>query len=103
MEQINLKQNLKEKCKYYPCHELKHELFDCRTCYCPIYSVCSKYKNIIFGGYYLKDTVWACEKCSFIHKKDVVEKIIQLQKENKSEEDIYFSLIDLKSKETIDN
>ena len=24
-------------CKYFPCHKLESELFDCEYCYCPLY------------------------------------------------------------------
>ena len=86
------KPNLKEKCKYFPCHELSNKEFDCRTCYCPLYKVCSKKKDNKFGGYMLENKVWACEKCSFIHKKEVVEEIIKLEGQGLTYEEIYNSL-----------
>ena len=86
---IKDKPNLKEKCKYFPCHELAYEEFDCRTCYCPLYEVCSKKQNSIFGGYILKGKVWACEKCSFIHKKEIVEELIELENKGLTMEEMY--------------
>jgi len=91
---IKDKPNLKEKCKYFPCHKLDKKEFDCRTCYCPFYTVCSTRKNEIFGGYLLKNTVWACEKCEYIHRHDVVERIVELESQGLSFEDIYDILVD---------
>ena len=89
MQEIILRQNLKEKCKYFPCHNLDKEIFDCRTCYCPFYEICNKKQNAAFGGYLLKNAVWACENCTYIHRKDAVEKIINLREQNKSLAEIY--------------
>lgn len=80
------------KCKYFPCHDLDENEFDCRTCYCPIYDICAEKKDKIFGGYWLKDTVWACEKCTYIHKKEVVQKIIKLKQQDISNKEIYIIL-----------
>lgn len=90
---IKDKSNLKEKCKYFPCHDLDKKEFDCRTCYCPLYEVCSEIKNEKFGGYFLKEKVWACEKCSFIHKKETVEELIKLETQGLSYKDIYYIFI----------
>ncbi|MCL2342194.1 MAG: hypothetical protein FWC53_04055 [Firmicutes bacterium] len=86
--------NLREKCKYFPCHTLDKEEFDCRTCYCPFYEVCFARQNGIFGGYWLKNTVWACEKCEYIHRHEVVEKITQLEEQGLSTEEIYDVLVE---------
>ena len=80
-------QQMPANCEYFPCHEMKD--LDCRTCYCPIYDVCSEKRDSIFGGYYLKNTVWACEKCTYIHQKEVADKIFALKKQGKTEEEIY--------------
>ena len=92
--QMWIKEN--EKCKYFPCHDLAAEEFDCRTCYCPLYEICSEKQNPIFGGYLLKNTIWACEKCSFIHKKIVVEELIELEKQGLTKEEIYNKLLSKK-------
>lgn len=66
---------LKKNCKYYPCHD---NIEDCAWCYCPLYPC----KNKSRGGYWLKNPktgkkIWACEKCVWIHRKDVAEKILK--------------------------
>ncbi|MDP4224755.1 MAG: cysteine-rich small domain-containing protein [Bacteroidota bacterium] len=63
------------KCKYYPCHET---LESCATCYCPFYEYCQQLPEKIrdrYGimGYFLKEDVYACELCTWIHRQDVVD------------------------------
>jgi len=60
------------ECKYYPCHFNGQ---DCSFCYCPFYP-CFLYRlggELILrsGKYY-----WSCKKCSWIHKKEVVEEVV---------------------------
>ncbi len=84
------RQNLKEKCPFFPCHDLDKEQFDCRTCYCPLYDICSNSNDDNkFGGYILESGILACEKCSFIHKKEIVEKIIDLRSKGVPYKKIY--------------
>ncbi len=89
----NRNNNLKEKCKYFPCHDLDYDLFDCRSCYCPFYNICSNKalnkENILFDGYLLKNNILACEKCSIIHNKNVVNYIYEQLDNNISINDIY--------------
>jgi Zn-finger protein len=70
-------------CEYYPCHEMTD--LDCRLCYCPFYSECealftenpNRAEAFWIGGYILDRSeyglppVWACELCTFNHRKDV--------------------------------
>ncbi len=61
-------------CAYFPCHK---SLEDCTFCYCPFYP-CG---NERLGKYIAaKDgrKVWSCERCSWIHKRDVVEGIFKM-------------------------
>ena len=91
--EIEKRPNLKEKCLYFPCHNIKTEDFDCRTCYCPFYQICSEKQNKKLGGYLLEGKIWACENCTYIHKSKTVEKIIQLKKQGLSYEKIYDILV----------
>ena len=88
--------NLKEKCSYFPCHDLDYDKYDCRSCYCPFYDICSKKvfnnENVIFGGYLLKNTVLACEKCTFIHNTEIVDYIYSELEKNTDIKTIYSSL-----------
>ncbi len=61
----------KGECEYYPCH---FEGQDCTFCFCPFYP-CLIYET---GGYLKDERVWSCQNCHFIHKKDVVEKLISI-------------------------
>lgn len=95
LEQLLSKENLREKCKYFPCHNLEYSKYDCRTCYCPFYEICSQKaqnSNLVFDGYILSNGLLACEKCSFIHQIDTVKLIQELFKENLSLNDIYLRL-----------
>jgi len=64
-------------CKYYPCHK---ELEDCTFCFCPFYPC----KNETLGEYTRigKKRVWDCTGCDWIHKKEVVDKIFKVVKQN---------------------
>ncbi len=67
-------------CKYYPCHK---GLEDCTFCYCPFYPCINKKL-----GYYVYSAkknhkkIWSCEKCNWIHKKNIVDKIFRLIRKN---------------------
>ncbi len=86
----------KYRCSYFPCHNLDYDNYDCRSCYCPLYDICSKKaingEKIFFGGYLLDNNILACENCSFIHKKEIVEFIYEQLEKNVSIEDIYNQL-----------
>jgi precorrin-3B C17-methyltransferase len=59
------------ECEYYPCHE---EGQNCTFCYCPFYP-CG---DSATGGKWIKDKgVWSCEDCTWIHKEEVVECILE--------------------------
>jgi len=73
-------------CDHYPCHDL--EEMNCFFCYCPFYSFCSNLKEddlrwikeeVGLGGYWLDRSdhdlppVFACEKCTLLHQKEVVD------------------------------
>ena len=78
-------QRINEQCKCFPCHE---DLEDCVFCYCPFYPCKDKEK-----GNYIKignRRIWDCRNCTWIHKKEVVDKIFLLikQKFNQNGKDI---------------
>ena len=59
------------ECEYYPCHE---EGQSCTFCYCPFYP-CGDSST---GGKWIKDKgVWSCEDCIWIHKKEVVDCVLE--------------------------
>ena len=59
------------ECEYYPCHE---DNGVCTFCYCPFYP-CG---DSATGGKWIKDKgVWSCEDCIWIHKKEVVDCILE--------------------------
>ena len=63
-------------CEYYPCHKDTTQL-NCLFCYCPLYHIKNcpgDYKFIISQGKYIK----SCEECTFPHKPENYEKIIQI-------------------------
>ena len=59
------------ECEYYPCHE---DGQSCTFCYCPFYP-CGDSST---GGKWIKDKgVWSCEDCTWIHKDEVVNCIME--------------------------
>lgn len=60
-------------CQFYPCHK---GLEDCTFCWCPFYPC----KNKERGKYVKTKTgrVWDCTDCSWIHNKEVVDKIFEV-------------------------
>jgi len=58
-------------CKFYPCHK---GLEDCSFCYCPFYACMNPKRGKLIIGSDGKE-VWDCSKCTWIHKKKVVDKI----------------------------
>lgn len=75
MERINT------VCSAYPCHE---GLEDCTFCYCPFYP-CGQIEH---GGRHLtvykgtvKEKIWDCTGCNWIHKKNFVDKVFEIIRE----------------------
>lgn len=94
--------NLKNACYYYPCHKNISDLeYDCRCCYCQLYTECSKLNNTLWGGYWLKyfdknnklKKVFACEKCTFMHQKQNVDYYLKLKDKGLSNNIILNELI----------
>ncbi len=77
-------------CKYYKCHDIPDEEYDCSLCYCPFYEICKKTnKYLLFGGYLLNNELLACEKCVYFHKKSNVAVYNKLKKEGKTDNEIF--------------
>lgn len=74
-------------CKYYPCHKTEDDNQNCFFCYCPFYPCFSSDVGgrIIKGK---KGDVWDCSLCTFIHRDDVVKRVLSMIYENKRVEDI---------------
>ncbi|MEG1705521.1 MAG: cysteine-rich small domain-containing protein [Clostridia bacterium] len=90
-------------CKYYKCHDVSDEEYDCSLCYCPFYKICfetKKYK--LFGGYILDNKLLACEKCVYFHKKSNVEVYNKLKNENMSLDEIFDYFVKLEENKRAD-
>lgn len=94
--------NLRQGCYWYPCHSnISEKEYDCRCCYCPMYEVCSSTNNVLFGGYWLyyvdregnQQKVFACEKCTILHKKKYVDLYLSLKKQGLNQNEILDRLI----------
>lgn len=86
-------------CKYYKCHDIPDNEYDCSLCYCPFYRICFvKKKYQLFGGYILNNKLLACEKCVYFHKKNNVAVYNKLLKENKTLDEIYDYFVELEEK-----
>lgn len=77
-------------CKYYKCHDILDEDYDCSLCYCPFYEICHKTKKYeLFGGYILSNKLLACERCVYFHLKGNVNVYNKLKSEGKTLEEIF--------------
>ena len=64
------------ECEFFPCHRLENgEEFNCLFCYCPLYALGKE-----CGGnpVFLENGVKDCTLCTFPHKKQNYEKVIEL-------------------------
>lgn len=81
-------------CKYYRCHDIDDNIYDCRLCYCPFYNICKKSGNYkLFKGYILQNGLLACEKCTFFHIKENVDKYFNLKSQKLNNEEIYNTFV----------
>lgn len=71
MENYKFFRNL--KCECFPCHKTDDEQgFNCMFCFCPLY-----YIDDCGGNYtYKEDGIKCCQDCTFPHKKENYELII---------------------------
>lgn len=83
------------KCKYFRCHDLAEDEFDCSLCYCPFYEICrEKEKYNLFGGYILKQNgLLACENCTYFHRKDIVKEYNKLKENGMDTEELFYHFI----------
>jgi len=61
-----------KECNYYPCHSI---LEDCTWCYCPFYPC----KDETLGKFIIgknKEEIWSCEDCTWIHQKNIAQKVL---------------------------
>ena len=66
-----------KNCKYFPCHKGLSDDFNCLFCYCPMYSMpnCPGSKTYIEkNGKKIK----VCTDCTFPHRPENYDKIIQI-------------------------
>lgn len=67
-----------KECEYFPCHKVENpDDFNCLFCYCPLYTLGKE-----CGGNptFLENGVKDCSNCTFPHKKQNYEKIINAMK-----------------------
>lgn len=83
------------KCKYFRCHDLEKENFDCSLCYCPFYEICKEEEQYdLFGGYRLKQNgLLACENCTYFHRKENVKEYNILKEKGLNTKEIFFRFI----------
>ncbi|MGC8764799.1 MAG: cysteine-rich small domain-containing protein [Brevinematia bacterium] len=80
LEFANIHLSFKD-CKYYPCHKIPYgqaEL-NCFFCFCPFYPCNGK----LGSGRWTPEGIYDCSDCNFIHRNDVVLRIIKLFYEGK--------------------
>ncbi len=72
-------------CPYYPCHKLpeRQNALNCFFCFCPFYPCGGK----LGSGRWIKnkgEKCFDCSECNFIHRNEVVSRIIELFYEGKN-------------------
>lgn len=75
-----------KECEHYPCHKCDEDI-NCLFCFCPLYSMSScpgQYKIIEKNGKQIK----SCIDCSFPHKADNYDKIMQVIKHHNDTSDL---------------
>lgn len=82
---FSMKHQRYEDCPYYPCHEIPENQsgLNCFFCYCPCYP-CAITER---GGTWTETAsgrIWDCTGCRFIHRDEIVERIIELFNEGKN-------------------
>ncbi len=63
-------------CDYFPCHK---NLEDCTFCYCPFYP-CENQEKGEYKILSAKRRIWSCSNCSWIHSREIVDKLFKLIK-----------------------
>lgn len=63
-----------KSCKYFPCHDMLEDDFNCLFCYCPLYVLNNK-----CGGNFshLDDGTKDCSKCEIIHNGEIAWEHVQ--------------------------
>ena len=63
------------ECKYFPCHTIQSDEFNCLFCYCPLYLLGDKCGgNYIFGG---EKRVKDCIDCHLPHMPEFYDSIVE--------------------------
>ncbi len=70
------------RCASFPCHE---GLEDCTFCYCPFYPCLDGRKGRYVVSSLTGEKIWSCEDCVWIHKKEVVDRILESVRKNRAE------------------
>ncbi len=66
------------RCASYPCHR---RLEDCTFCYCPFYPCMDEENGRQVVSSRTGRRIWSCEDCEWIHRKDVVDRILEVVRE----------------------
>ena len=71
-------------CRYYPCHEVENDEMNCLFCFCPLYERehCPGKPEYINSGNceFLENGIKSCMNCTFPHKAENYEIIMQFLK-----------------------
>ncbi len=71
---------INKSCPWFPCHKV---LEDCTFCYCPFYPCANNKLGKYVYSQKLKENIWSCQDCNWIHKKDTVDDIFNMIRTNR--------------------
>src|SRR3989338_10394354 len=78
---VRISNRVNKSCKYFPCHT---KLEDCTFCYCSFYPCLDNKRGNYVHSQKLNKDIWSCQNCNWIHKREVVDEIFELIRNNKN-------------------
>jgi len=64
------------ECKFFPCHHMCGDFYNCLFCFCPIYKFKCK------GNYKLKDGIKDCSNCILPHEETGWDYVVNFLKKH---------------------
>lgn len=82
LSSARISNGVNKSCSYFPCHK---GLENCTFCYCPFYPCLDRNFGRYLYSKKLKKSIWSCQDCNWIHKRETIDYIFSLIRENSSQ------------------